>query len=203
MNLAAIAAGLGGFITIFDAAPYVRDTLRGTTRPHRGAWLIWTSLSLVALASNDADGAVWSRLPLAAQAIGCVAILVLAIRRGEGGVSPPELATLGVAALGVVGWITLSDPTLATAAVIVADLMGGLMMLPKTWRDPDSETAITYVLGTVVGVCTLIAVDGWKASLIAYPLYYVVINLLISAVIIGRRRAGARPESLAPAVDES
>ena len=194
MNIAAVAAALGGFITIFDATPYIRDTLRGSTRPHRGTWLIWTVLSVVALASNDADGALWSRLPLAAQAVGCVAILALAIRRGEGGVSPPELVMLGVAALGVVGWLVLSDPTLATIAVIVADTMGTAMMLPKTWRDPDSETAITYVLGIVVGACTIVAVGGWTTSLVMYPAYYVLVNALISGVILWRRAAkGARP----------
>ena len=30
-----------GAIGIADTIPYVRDTLRGVTRPHRGTWLIW------------------------------------------------------------------------------------------------------------------------------------------------------------------
>ena len=52
-----LAAGLIG---VFDTIPYVRDTLRGATRPHRGTWLIWGVLAIVVCLSQYADGASWS-----------------------------------------------------------------------------------------------------------------------------------------------
>ena len=32
---------LAGLLGVLDTIPYVRDMFRGTTRPHRGTWLIW------------------------------------------------------------------------------------------------------------------------------------------------------------------
>ena len=32
------------------------------------------------------------------------------------------------------------EPIVATACVVAADLLGAAMMVPKTYRDPDSET---------------------------------------------------------------
>ena len=52
-----LAAGLIG---VADTIPYVRDTLRGATRPHRGTWLIWGVPAVVVSLSQYADGASWS-----------------------------------------------------------------------------------------------------------------------------------------------
>lgn len=51
-----------------------------------------------------------------------------------------------MAALGVLGWITMTDPTAASACAALADGAGLLALLPKTWLDPDSETLATYAL---------------------------------------------------------
>jgi hypothetical protein len=183
----ALIALVGTVISVFDGAPYIRDTLRGSTRPHRGTWLIWMSLSWIVLASNRADGAVWSILPLAAQALQNCAIFILSIRRGEGGVDPLDRVMLVIAGVGVAGWFVFTDPTLATLAVILADVMGVVLMLPKAWRDPASETISTFVLTSVVGVCALAAVGSLEFSLVIYPVYYIVANGIIAAVLIHRR----------------
>ena len=61
-----VAAALVG---IADTVPYVRDTMAGTTRPHRGTWLIWATLAVVVCLSQRADGASWSLLMAATQAL--------------------------------------------------------------------------------------------------------------------------------------
>ena len=40
-ELAPVLGVLAGVVGVADTIPYVRDTLRGVTRPHRGTWLIW------------------------------------------------------------------------------------------------------------------------------------------------------------------
>jgi hypothetical protein len=45
-EIAPLLGVLAGAIGVADMIPYVRDTLRGTTRPHRGTWLIWGALGI-------------------------------------------------------------------------------------------------------------------------------------------------------------
>ena len=54
------SASSPGLVGVADTVPYVRDTVRGRTRPHRGTWLIWGVLAIVACVSQRADGASWS-----------------------------------------------------------------------------------------------------------------------------------------------
>jgi hypothetical protein len=96
----AVLGLLAGAIGIADTIPYVRDVLGGSTRPHRATWLIWSVLAIVACLSQRADGASWSLVLVAVQAVLTSAIFALAIRRGVGGVSPTDIALIALAGAG-------------------------------------------------------------------------------------------------------
>ena len=187
-GVAPVLGVLAGVVAVADTIPYVRDTLRGTTRPHRGTWLIWGVLATVVCISQRADGASWSLIMAGAQAVVTCLVWVLSIRRGEGGVGVGEVIMVGVAMGGVVGWIVADEPIVATACVVAADLIGAAMMVPKTWRAPDSETLSTYAFASVGGALAAGAVGGLDPALLLYPIYYCVVNAAISGLIVHRRR---------------
>jgi hypothetical protein len=83
---------LGALVGIACTVPYVRDTVSGTTRPHRGTWLIWGVLAAVACICQRADGASWSLVLTCSQAVLTALVFVLAIRHGEGGLTRFELS---------------------------------------------------------------------------------------------------------------
>ena len=93
-GLAPAFALLAGLLAVACTVPYVRDTLRGTTVPHRGSWLIWSVLEVVAIAAQLADGARWSLVPLVAQALGTCLVFGLSVRLGSGGLTRADLALL-------------------------------------------------------------------------------------------------------------
>jgi hypothetical protein len=192
--MAAILGLLAGVLTVVDAIPYLRDVLRGSTRPHRGTWLIWSVLAIVACLSQRADGASWSLVMVATQAATTTAIFWLAIRRGVGGVTPTEFALIGLAGAGVVGWLLVDEPVVATACVVAADLIGLALMVPKTWRDPGSETLVTFVLGSLAGALAAGAVGELDASLLLYPVYYCLGNAAIALLIV-TRAGSVRPQT--------
>jgi hypothetical protein len=180
---------VAGILQVVAAVPYLRDVLRGTTTPQRATWTIWTSLGVVVLASQWASGATWSLALTIGQALSCAIIFLLALRRGEGGLSPLEVLLLGIAGLGIVGWQVADDPVIATCAVIGADLIGFAMMLPKVYRRPRSETLSTFVIGTVSSVLALLALESLEAGLLIYPLYILIADGVLVALLVSRRRA--------------
>jgi hypothetical protein len=188
LELAPLLGILAGVVGVADTIPYVRDIVRGTTRPHRGTWLIWGTLAVVVLLSQRADGASWSLIMAGAQAVLTGLVFLLAIRHGEGGVSAVELFMIAIAAGGVLGWLLAAEPLVATGCVVAADLLGAGMMLPKTYRDPDSETLITFAFASLAGALAAGAVGAVDASLLLYPVYYCLINAAIALVIAARRR---------------
>jgi hypothetical protein len=188
-------------MSVANTFPYVRDTLRRSTRPHRGAWLIWSVLAIIACLSQRADGASWSLAMCAVQALLDILVLALAVRLGEGGLSTGELAAMGLAAAGVLGWMAADAPLVATSCVVVADLMGAVVMAPKAWRDPDSETLATFALASVGGAFATAAVGAVDPALLLYPIYFCLVNASIALLIWHRRAvlAGAQRTRVAVA----
>jgi hypothetical protein len=197
-DFAPVLGGLAVLAGVANTVPYIRDTLRGVTRPHRGTWLIWSVLATVVCLSQRADGATWSLLMPAAQTVLTSLIFFLAIRRGVGGVSAGDRAVMAIAGAGVIGWIIADEPIVATACVIAADAIAAAMMVPKTYRDPDSETLSTFVLASLGGALAAGAVGSPELSLLLYPLYFVVVNGAL-ALLIHHRRVLAKCD-VAPSV---
>jgi hypothetical protein len=186
-------------VAIAGTIPYLRDMLRGTTLPHRGTWLIWSLLSVLVFLSQHADGASWSLVAAGVQVVVNGLIFVLAVRRGVGGVSLADRLMLAIAAGGALGWVVADEPFVATACVVLADLLGLAMMLPKTYRDPESETLATFALASVSGALATAAVGSADLALVIYPIYLCVGNLGL-AILIHRARLRRRPMASDPAV---
>lgn len=179
---------LAGLLSVGGAVPYLRDVRRGTTVPHRGAWLVWSVLGCTALAAQVSAGAGWGATFLWVQTAAMLFTLALALRRGVGGTRPVDLAALGLAAAGVVGWQVTDSPLCATVCVCVADAVGFALVLPKAWREPWTETTSTYLLAALSGVCPLLVVSGGP-DLVLYPAWFVVANALVTVVLVHRRSA--------------
>ncbi len=192
MALVPVLGVLAGLIAFADTIPYIRDIFRGSTRPHRGTWLIWSVLAIVVCLSQRADGASWSLLMAATQGAATSLVFLLAIRHGEGGVSTPDLVLIAIAGGGVAGWIVADEPMVATICVVAADLIGVGLMLPKTYRDPGSETLSTFAFASLGGALAAGAVGVVDVSLLMYPIYYFAANAAIALVIVQRRRTLAR-----------
>jgi hypothetical protein len=191
---------LGALVGIACTVPYVRDTVSGATRPHRGTWLIWGVLAVVACASQRADGASWSLALTGSQAVLTALVFVLAIRHGEGGLTRIDLSLMSVASAGVVGWLITHDPVIAVACVIVADVAAAAMMTPKAYRDPHSETLTMFALASVAGALAAGAVGAPDVSLLVYPAYYCVVNGSMALLIFCWRGRESRTSPIAPPV---
>ena len=188
-SLYAVAGVASGVISVVDGVPYIRDVRRGITRPHRGTWSIWGSLAIVAFGAQIAKGGGWSLVMLGTQAVFMSTIWFMSLRHGEGGLSRNDVLILSLAACGVAGWVLSSSPLVATLCVVVADSLGVAMMLPKSWRDPYSETLITFSLAALAGGLSAVAVGELDANLLVYPIYFACANATVAFVIWKRRRS--------------
>ena len=115
-DLTPILGLLAGAVGIVDTVPYVRDMLRGLTRPHRGTWLIWGVLAVVAFVSQRADGGSWSLVMTGTQAVLTGLVFLLAIRHGEGGLSQSAGVTVTPGSAG---------PTLSSLSLSPTTVTGG------------------------------------------------------------------------------
>lgn len=165
-------------------------------------WGIWSLGGALLAASSYAKGGItegWWFLAIITALQTAVCLLTLAQPGRVFLMESTRWLSLGLAALGVIGWLGWSDPFPAFVAGMLIDV-GGLIAIMRSVREnPFSEgraawtlsvlASWTYLVGVVAGQATGQA-DAWQCS---YAVYYATANSVVLCMILtGRWRPGSR-----------
>ncbi|MFA5003861.1 MAG: hypothetical protein WC498_01120 [Candidatus Saccharimonadales bacterium] len=168
----AVASGL---IVLVGAPFYLIDILKGTTKPVRMTWLIWSILGIVAFVSQLKLGAHWSLLFVGLEATGNLIIYGLSFKYGIGGWRWNDKVALAVATAGVGLAFAAHSPLIALWGVILADLAGGALTIYKAYQMPSSETVFTWLMLGLSSLLACFAVGKISYQLLLYPVYFTLI----------------------------
>ncbi|MEM6409652.1 MAG: hypothetical protein AAF700_14725, partial [Pseudomonadota bacterium] len=178
--------------------PYMIDTLRRRTQPDRASWLIWSVLGSISFFSNIYEGATSSLWFVGVQVGSTIAICLLSIWLGAGSyLSRKNLIVFGIASVGLISWYFTETAVYALAIAIAVSLLGGVVTVEKAFRDPESETLITWVLGLIAAGFAALSVGQLDLILLAYPFYLITLYAaIVGATLLGRLRGkGAQAEA--------
>jgi len=175
---------ISSILAIVSPIIYTRSILKGEAKPHRTTrfvLLLITTLSTASLIAQHNTVAVWLAGISTLQAI---VIFYLSIKRGMGGWSRSDISCLVVALFGIIIWRTTNNPLLGLYFSILADFTGMVPALIKTYKFPHTEIFWFYILDTVAGLFTLLAVNSFTPEQVAYPIYIFLINLTMTILIL-------------------
>jgi len=171
-------------LSIAGAAPYAMQIVRGRIRPERTTWFVWAiilALAVVSYRSSGANDSVWF---LVGDLIITVVIFVLSLWRGQGGWTRLDIGCLVVAGLSLVLWWTSRLPLFAVWGTLLADAVALIPTVVKSLRDPASESATAYVFSSLAALCGFVAVGQWDFTLLLYPAYLFLANIVTALVVL-------------------
>ena len=179
-----------GVLSVFAFLPYILDTIARRTEPQRASWLIWAVLGSIAFMSQVFEGATSSLWFAGVQVASTIIILVLSIWVGTGKfLGKSDYMILVAASIGLLLWYFTDNAAYALAITISISLLGGMATIVKAYRDPESETLITWIVSLVASVCAILSVGVVDPTLLAYPVYLFTLYLgFIVAIVLGRAR---------------
>ncbi len=179
----------GAFIQLAGVSFYVKDTIRGKSKPNRMTWLLWAAAPLIAAAAAFADGVGWAALPVFMSGFGPFLVLLASF------INPNSYWRLhtfdyicGVcSALALILWALTAEPIVAIIFAILSDGLAVVPTLIKSWKYPETETGIAYVMSLLAVLTSFAAVKTWSFSAIAFPIYLVVAILVLIFAIYRKR----------------
>ncbi len=170
---------ISAVLVLIGIPPYIRDMLRGVTKPERATWFILSVLGVIAFGSQVALGGTWSLVFSGLDALATLMVFALSIRYGVGGWTTLDKIALLIAAAGVLIACIAREPIIALAGVILADISGTFLTVIKTYIEPSSETTITWLLTGTAALFGILAVGKTDPGLLLYPLYLMMANYVI------------------------
>jgi len=180
-----VIATLIGF---FSYVPYVRDVLRGKTKPHIYSWLIWAIVTGVAFFAQIAQGAFASSWVNGIAALTCTFVVILSIKRGEKNIVLLDVICLVLGLITIILWILTKNPFIALLLISLIDILAFIPTFRKVYHKPYEETLSTYVFSFFKYTLSTFALSQITLATSFFPIFAASLNGLFAAYTFTLRK---------------
>jgi hypothetical protein len=186
-----VLVGIG--LSIAANFAYVRDTLKGKTKPNRVTWFMWALAPMVggfiALASG-ADPWVTSRVLIAGFLPFIVFVASFVDRQAYWKLTSFDIGCGVLSLMALVLWLLTRQSDLAIILAVAADVFASIPTVVKAWKFPETETGLAFILYSISFVIVIPAITVWDIQNTAFPIYLVLINALLVFAVYRKRLLG-------------
>jgi hypothetical protein len=180
-------AVIAGIIAFLGVTPYVIDVIKRKTKPHIVSWFTWTLLLIVATSAAFAAHQTRSALLTLGDTMGTLLVLALGIKYGIAKFNWFDgLCQVGVI-IGLVLWLVFDSPAIAIIASLCIDFIASLPTIKHSWQSPQEETWQAFGLSIIASSLTLLSLNVYKITSLAFPIYLLLANLALVLVVVYRR----------------
>jgi hypothetical protein len=173
--------------------PYLRDIVKGKTKPHIYSWFLWCFVTLIAFALQISGGAGTGAFVTLAAALMCIAVIVLGFRY-KSRIKIVKIDTffliLAIIALGL--WLIAKQPILSAILTTLVDLLGFAPTIRKSWKRPFTETLSFYYLNSLRFGLAVVALQTYSIVTALYPITWLLGNSLFAVMLLIRQRQVGR-----------
>lgn len=175
-----------GFVGYF---PYLRDVVRGKTKPHVFSWLVWGTIMGIAGTAQWVDGAGAGAWATFATSFLCLVLVIFALwNRGDRHITRGDWISFVAAMLAIPLWLATGDPLWSVVLITLIDMIGFYPTWRKSMLRPHEETIFLYAMASIRSVVALMAMEHYSVVTMLYPASLVLGNGAFTLFLIWRRR---------------
>ncbi len=190
MNFAHWLVVLSVFIGTIGSYAYIRDTLKGKSKPNRVTWGMWALLPLIgSAAAVSAHADIWATVRIFTGGFFPLLVFLASF------VNPKSYWKLtffdflcGACSLfALMVWGITSSPIFAILIAAIGDGFATLPTLRKAWTNPETETGFTYITSFVSVLLIIPSIPNWNIENSAFQIYLLIANTLLLFVVYRKR----------------
>ena len=177
---------IGALLSLIGSLDYVVGTIRGKTQPNRATWFLWAFAPLIAVTAMLNGGVKWQGV-LMTFMVGFGPLLVFLSsfvnKKSVWKLTKFDYICGALSVLGLVGWSIAKDGDVAIFFSISADALALLPTLVKSWKSPESERWLVFLLASINAIITLLTIKVWDFTHIGFPIYILIVCLALFFII--------------------
>jgi hypothetical protein len=173
------------FASLVAAGLYIRAMFRGNAKPNRVTWLMWSIAPFIATAAAVYTGVTWAAIPVFMTGFAPFLIFMASFftKKAYWKLCRFDYLCGGLSASALVLWVVTMEPVLSIALAITSDAIASIPTLTKAWHNPQTESIWPFITGLFNAATSLVVAVTWSFSEIAFPIYLLIINLLLGYVV--------------------
>jgi len=189
-----------GLLTIIIAIAsygiYIRDTIKGRTRPHAISWVIWAVLNGFIFTQQLIHGAGPGAWVTGVAAAANVLIVLLSLKYGERNITRIDWLCLVISGAVLALWLQNVNDTLTVSLACIVFVVGFIPTFRKSFRKPGEETVATFGLNSIKFFLALFALNQITLVTALYPFVLGLMNgSFVIFLIIRRIKLGSKLKS--------
>lgn len=176
---------LGIALQLWGGISYLLDTIRGTVKPNRVTWFLWSLAPLIAFFAQIQQGVGIEAL--ATFIVGFVPLMVFIAsfinKKAEWKMQTLDYWCGGLSLLGIVLWLVTKVGNVAILFSIIADLLACIPTIVKAYHNPETENDLVFFFGLVNAAVALLVITTWNFENFGFQLYLLFANAVIFMLI--------------------
>lgn len=172
---------VGAIISSVGTFVYLVDTIKGTVKPNRVSFLLWSIAPIIAFFAQIKQGVGMESIMTLSTGVLPLTVFAASFvnKKSEWKISKFDLVCGALSILGLILWQITQVGNLAIAFSIMADGLAAVPTLVKAYHNPETENAWPW-LSTAVGVVfTLLTIKTLTFANSGFIIYILLVNLLI------------------------
>lgn len=172
---------IGVLISLTLTFFYIRTIIYGKTRPSLISWSIWALAPLIAVFLQIKAGAGLSFMSSFMSGFGPLLIVIVALvyKKGFWKITKLDIICGVLALLALVIYVITNKLGISILFAILSDGLAAIPTIRKSWKFPESESAISYTAGIISNTLALLVIDKWIFSIYSFSVYLIIINIII------------------------
>jgi len=172
-------------LSLIGSGRYVFQVLKGKTKPNRVTWILWALAPLIAFAAEIHEGVGLQSVVTFMAGFSPLLIVIASFisARAVWKLTGFDIVCGALSLLGLILWLLTRHSDIAIAFSIAADGLAGLPTLVKSYKEPETESYLVFLLASVSSALTLLTIDHWTFANYGFPLYLLVICIALVTLI--------------------
>jgi hypothetical protein len=165
-------------ISLIGVTFYVKDMIKGSTRPNRVTWFIWSLAPMIGAFLQFKSGGGLSAIPvfMAGFASFLVFLFSFFYKNSYWKIHTLDIICGVLSLTALVFWIITRNFAISILFAILGDALAYIPTLIKSWKFPETETGTIYFLGIINYILGLLIIKDWHFSIYIFSVYLIIMN---------------------------
>ena len=189
LTAVAVAMMVAGYI------PYIRDTVKGKTKPHVFSWGIGMIVAFIAFGLQFQEKSGPAMYVTLSAAMLSSIIVFYAFKNKEKDITVFDYICLALSGVALISWLVAKQPVLSMLFVVLTELISFFPTVRKSWKAPHTETLSSYITNFFRFIVAILALNKYTFVAIGFPLTWLLLNGSFALLLIYRRKSLAETSS--------
>jgi len=175
---------------IVSYIPYIKNMIKGKTKPHVFTWLLWSIGSLIMFVGQRSDGAwAWSRWNLAVSVIAIRIVIYSLLHKGQKYITTHDRVLFWLAILAIIVYLLTDDRRRSVMLINIVDTLSFIPTIRKSRSDPHTETMSLYMISVFKFMIVIAATAQYSFVTTSNSILRVILNAWFVGILYRRRKA--------------